>query len=652
MCGISGIVSLNGNPVSAQEVRRMCAALSHRGPDDEGFYLGSTAALGMRRLSIIDLVTGAQPVRNEDGSIWVVFNGEIYNFADLRRDLLRRGHAFYTATDTETIVHLYEEYAEGCVERLRGMFAFALWDERRKTLLLARDRLGIKPLYYAEVGGRLAFASELKAILELPEIQRTINWRSAAHVFSFLTTPPSESIIEGVRKLEPGCLLIASAGRPTRLQRYWDVSFRPETGTSEETFVERVRGLLSESVRLHTISDVPVGAFLSGGLDSSAVVATMSRLASGPVRTFSVGFGESAFDETSHAREVARRFGTEHREVILGPEVADCLEDLAWHLDEPFGDSSAIPTYMVSKLASEHVKVVLSGDGGDELFAGYDRYVVEARERRYEALPGAARRVLRAVGAALPEGMRGRRLLQHVSLSGADRYLDAAALFRRQEQSRLFRPEVLERMAGYDPWSWPREVLGQADGGWLAALQYLDLKAYLPLDILTKVDRMSMAHSLEVRVPLLDHRLVELAATIPPELRLLGGSTKHIFKKALRGILPDAIIDRRKHGFAIPLGGWFRGPLRHAVRDILLSDTARRRGIFDDACIERLLRRHQRGRGLDLHIWTLLSFELWCRAFLDRRRPAHAWARRPARHPDFSGAARARSGRLPSGLAS
>jgi len=644
MCGIAGIVSLDGNPASAQEVRRMCAALTHRGPDDEGFYLGPTAALGMRRLSIIDLVTGAQPVRNEDGSIWVVFNGEIYNFKDLRRDLSGRGHSFYTSTDTETIVHLYEEYGEGCVERLRGMFAFALWDERRKTLLLARDRLGIKPLYYAEVGGRLIFASELKAILELPEVPREINWRSASHLFSFLTTPPMESIVEGVHKLEPGCLLVVAPGRPARLQRYWDVAFRPETGTSEGTFVERVRDLLEESVRLHLVSDVPVGAFLSGGLDSSAVVATMSRLASGRVKTFSVGFGERDFDETSHARIVARRFGTDHREVILGPDVADCLEDLAWYLDEPFGDSSAIPTYMVSKLAAEHVKVVLSGDGGDELFAGYDRYVVEARERRYEALPAVARRALGAVGAALPEGMRGARLLEHVSLSGADRYLDAVTLFRNREQTRLFRPEVLERMAGYDPWSWPKEVLDQAGGGWLAALQYLDLKAYLPLDILTKVDRMSMAHSLEVRVPLLDHRLVELAATIPPELRLLGGSTKHIFKKALRGILPEAIVDRRKHGFAIPLGRWFRGPLRQAVLDILLSDSARRRAIFDTASIERLLRRHQRRRDLDLHLWTLLSFELWCRTFLDRRRPAPAWDRRPVLRLPIPGQARAGEG--------
>jgi len=365
MCGIAGIASLNGSPILSEELRDMCRAITHRGPDDEGQYLSAGIGLSMRRLSIIDIAAGHQPVSNEDESVWVVFNGEIYNFQELQKDLKSRGHVFKTRTDTETIVHLYEEYGKGFAGHLRGMFALALWDTRKRELLLARDRLGIKPLYYTEAGGRLIFASELKAILQLREVECTINWSAMAHLFSFLSTPSTEGIVQGVRKLEPGHLLTVSPGRSPAVERYWDLRFEPDYGKDEAYFVERLRSLLTESVRLHMVSDVPLGAFLSGGIDSSAVVSAAAAASGAPLKTFSIGFAEAEYNELEYARAVARRFGTEHREHTLGPSSLESLDELAWYLDEPFGDSSAIPTYMVSKLAAESVKVVLSGDGGD-----------------------------------------------------------------------------------------------------------------------------------------------------------------------------------------------------------------------------------------------------------------------------------------------
>ena len=618
MCGIAGIVSLEGQPVLEQELRNMCSAIAHRGPDDEGFYFQTGVGLGMRRLSIIDLDSGRQPVSNEDGTVWVVFNGEIYNFQELRQQLKGRGHVFSTHGDTETIVHLYEEYGNHCVDHLRGMFAFALWDERHKRLLVARDRLGIKPLYYAEIGGRILFASELKSILQLPEVGRSFNWSAVSHLFSFLSTPPTEAIVDGVHKLEPGHLLTASPGGTPVIERYWELSFEPDYGKEEDYFIEHVRGLLEESVRLHMVSDVPLGAFLSGGIDSSSIVATAARLTDAPLKTFSIGFSEPDYNELEYARVVAKRFRTEHHELTLGPDSLDRLEDLAWHLDEPFGDSSAIPTFMVSKLAAQSVKVVLSGDGGDELFAGYDKYLVEKRERGYTPLPALIRTVLGTIGRTMPDGMRGRNLLRHMSLAGAERYLDACTLFRRDDMKKLFRPDVFKLLAPYEPWRAKAAYMESGDRHWLSNLQGLDVNNYLPLDILTKVDRMSMAHSIETRVPLLDHKLVEFAATIPPEMNLRGGTTKYVLKRAMKGILPERIINRPKKGFAVPLGYWFRGKLGSYVRDLLLGESARRRGFFNAPYIEDLVAQHERGRNLDLQLWTLISFELWARVFLDR----------------------------------
>jgi asparagine synthase (glutamine-hydrolysing) len=497
------------------------------------------------------------------------------------------------------------------------MFAFAVWDERRQRLLIARDRLGIKPLFYGEFDGKLVFASELKALLQLPWIPRNLDWGAVANLFAFLTTPRDQSIVAGIRKLETGHRLVAEAGSPPQISRYWDVRFESDTTRTEAQFIEELREQLSESVRLRMACDVPFGAFLSGGIDSSAVVATMAQLSEPPVKTFTVGFEEQKFSEVEHARAVAEAFGTEHHELVLKPDVISVLDDLTWHVDEPFGDPSAIPTYMVSRLAAEHVKVVLSGDGGDELFGGYDRYLVEERERRFERIPAVMRSLMGAVGDRMEEGMKGRNFLRHIALEGPDRYMDANTMFDREDQKSLFQASAAEHILASDPWGLAREELARHPGHWLSAIQELDLKNYLPLDILTKVDRMSMAHSLEARVPLLDHKLVEFAVTIPPELRLRGGTTKYIFKQALRGILPDTIIDRPKQGFAIPLASWFRGQLDGFVEDLLFSDSSRERQLFNTAYIEKLLKLNAAGRPVGFTLWTLISFELWCRRFLD-----------------------------------
>ena len=618
MCGIAGVVRWDGQTSPIGPVQAMCDVMRHRGPDDEGLYAQGPAALGMRRLSIIDLETGQQPVSNEDGTVWVVLNGEIYNYKELRHELERRGHRFRTTSDTETIVHLYEDYGADLVDRLRGMFAIAVWDSRARQLLLARDRLGIKPLFYARVHGGLAFASELKCLLQLPEIGRRLSWAAVGHLFAFAATPANRSIVDGVQKLEAAHRAILRRDGHLRIERYWDVEFVPNGYASEIELVGRLREELRESVELHMRSDVPVGAFLSGGIDSSAVVATMQRMVPHAIKTFSIGFSERSHDESVHARKMASTFGTEHYELMLEPQGLDVAERLTWFLDEPFGDSSAIPTFMVSKLAAEHVKVVLTGDGGDEIFGGYDKYVVEQREQRFDRIPAPVRRLLAVIGDALPEGTTGRNFLRHLRYEGSRRYLDSVTMFGLPEQERLLRPDAFEQIQTHDPLVGPLSLLRSTRGAWQSALQYFDLRGYLPLDILTKVDRMTMAHSIEARPPLLDHKLVEFAATVPADFALRGRTTKYLFKQAMRGLLPDAIIDRRKQGFAVPLAHWFRGDWNGFVRDVLLSDTCRQRGIFEPRYIEQILRLHEGGRDLDSAIWTLVSFEQWCRTFVDR----------------------------------
>jgi asparagine synthase (glutamine-hydrolysing) len=617
MCGIAGIVNLRGGAPASRELGAMAAAMVHRGPDSEGTYRAERIGLTMRRLSIIDVEHGSQPIANETGSVVTVFNGEIYNYRELRRLLEARGHRFTSGGDTETIVHLYEEYGDACVERLRGMFAFAVWDVDRRRLLLARDRIGIKPLYFTRTPERFLFASELKSILALPDAPRALDPRSVGHLFAALCTPASDSIVSGIHKLEPGHVLTLGADGRLACKRYWEFRIEPDESKTEKQLVERLREHLDDAVRSHMVSDVPLGAFLSGGVDSSAVVASMSRARRSGLKTFSIGFESKAHDEARWARAVAARLGTEHHETVLAFADLPRLDELAWHLDEPSGDASALPTFAVSRLAAGHVKVVLSGDGGDELFGGYDKYVVEGHERRLGRMPRWARRLLAFAAWAVPDGVRGRNLLRHFSLDPPERYLDASTLFKEHDRRRLFRPDAIRAFGDADLWQDEIESLRRAEGHWLSALQTLDVNRYLPLDILTKVDRMSMANSIEARVPLLDHLLVEFAATIPPRMLIRGGTTKYLLKKALRDVLPDEILDRKKQGFAAPLGPWLRGH-RDAVHDVLLSARSRERGILELREAESFLRRFEQGADLGLHVWTMVSFELWCREFLDR----------------------------------
>ena len=572
MCGIAGIVDVTGRaPVDADCLRRMNDRLFHRGPDDAGYLIESRVGLAMRRLSIIDLNTGQQPVYNEDKTLSVVFNGEIYNYQELRAELQAHGHRFTTTSDTEVLVHLYEEHRERCVDRLRGMFAFAIWDRQRQALFLARDRLGIKPLYYAETPLGFVFASELKAIARHHGISRRVNPAGLMAYLQYGYVPEPLSILEGVRRLPPGHTLTVNDGRVGAPRRYWESTslFRSASVPSPEGeagAAEALWAYLESAVRSHLFSDVPVGAFLSCGVDSSAVVAIMAQAVGVPVKTFSIGFREAGYNELPYARRVATWLGTEHHELLVEPQDLGVLEEVLAAVDEPFADASAVPTYLVSRLARQHVKVVLSGDGGDELFAGYDRYVVDHRRRHLGLLGDAGLgRVLRVLSAALPEGAPGKNYLYNLSLPRLERYLDSISLFPARALGSLLEPAVVHH--GESSFA---TALAAGDGlDPLSRLQDLDLNTYLPGDILTKVDRMSMANSLEARVPLLDHPLVEFACRLPARLRLRSGQTKHLLRCALRGRVPEEVLTRPKHGFGVPLEIWFTERLPGFLQDHL-----------------------------------------------------------------------------------
>jgi asparagine synthase (glutamine-hydrolysing) len=568
MCGIFGLFDADANtPVDRRLLQRMGDVLAHRGPDGGGVYTDHGFGMGMRRLSIIDLKTGDQPLANEDGSVWVVFNGEIYNYRELTTELLEKGHRFATASDTEVLVHLYEEHGEACVDKLRGMFAFAIWQPSRRTLFLARDRLGIKPLYYAQTPKGVVFGSELKALAECPQVPRTVNRHSVAAYLQYGYVPDPLTILDGVAKLAPGHTLTVRKGRAGVPRRYWDPTacFRnPAPPAPEEEESEALWLLLRDAVRSHLVSDVPVGAFLSGGVDSSTVVALMAAEVGVPVKTFSVGFQEPDYNELGYARRIAERFGTEHHELIVGAEDLGLLDDLLGAFDEPFADASAIPTYLVSRLARQHVKVVLSGDGGDELFAGYDRYMVDYRRRHLGRLGdiglGGG---LRALSATLPEGTPGKNFIYNISLPRMERYLDSISLFPPRALRHLLRPSPTADGAA------PFDTAHSAGLDPLSRLQALDLGTYLPGDILAKVDRMTMANSLEARVPLLDHHLVEFACGLPARLRLRSGQTKYLLRRALGGRLPREVLTRPKQGFAVPLETWFDQRLPDFFHDTL-----------------------------------------------------------------------------------
>jgi asparagine synthase (glutamine-hydrolysing) len=640
MCGIAGVVDSRGAAVGLELLKAMAGKMVHRGPDDEGFFLnpralggetgGASAALAFRRLSIIDLAGGHQPLANEDETCYLVFNGEIYNFLELRTELEALGHRFRTRSDSETILHLYESFGpSGTLERLRGMFAFALWDQRNQTLFLARDRVGKKPLVYFERDGRLSFASELAALLQDRRIERAVDWTAVYHYLTFMCVPAPWTAFQGVKKLPPAHYLLWRDGRAV-IERYWKLEYTPKLGLGREEACERLRELLLESVRLRLISDVPLGAFLSGGIDSSAVVAAMSLAGPGPVKTFSIGFEEKKFNELPYARIVAQRYGTEHHEFIVEPRALEVLPELVERYGEPYADSSAIPTYYLSRMTRDHVTVALNGDGGDESFTGYRRHFANRVADRFYALPGPLRDSLRgALRAIAPQGAdRGsllsglRRFAEAASLPRAARFTRWVGYFTEERKQALLSPEVLDQTAGLDSASLLASIFAEAedlDGADAGVL--VDTRFYLPNDLLVKVDIATMAVSLEGRSPFLDHRLMEFAARLPAHYKLRGNKLKALLKEAVRPWLPPVILDKPKWGFAVPIGTWFRGEMREFLCDHLLSGSAAVRGFFRPAEVERLVRLHVEGRrDLEHHLWILLMFELWQRTFFDGRR--------------------------------
>ncbi|MBK9120374.1 MAG: asparagine synthase (glutamine-hydrolyzing) [Phycisphaerales bacterium] len=633
MCGIAGILNLRpaAPPVRAAELELMAAKLAHRGPDGSGVYVDPQGRCGLafRRLAIIDLVSGAQPLANESGRIWVAFNGEIYNFRALRSDLERVGHHFATQSDTEVLVHLYEQYgADGC-RQLAGMFAFACWDEERGRLILVRDRFGKKPLHYAVHDSRLYFASELKAILALPGMPRRLAPQALHEYLIYQYVPAPHAIYAGFRKLPPGHLLeiepvtTSRAAATPRIddltpRAYWCLDPAPFHGSYAEA-LDQLNVLLRRAVERRLVADVPLGAFLSGGLDSSIVVALMVQLGVRPLRTFSMGFTDPQYDETRFARRVAAHFGTEHHEHLVVPEAHTILAQLAWHYDEPFADSSAIPTYYVSHWTRQHVTVALTGDGGDELFAGYDRYRAAALAERFDLVPGAVRRVLAALAGWLPHaqprswGHRTYRFAQALAAPPADRYLSWVNVFPPALLATGYRPEFAATLALDAPLDWFRGLYEAAPGPAANRAIRTDFASYLPFDLLTKVDIASMACGLECRAPFLDHELASFAAALPLAWRLKGGG-KHILRDWAADKLPPAVLRRPKMGFGVPVGRWFRAELRDTLRTHLLARDGLSMRIFRPEWLAQLVEGHLSGRANYEHaLWALLMLEYWQR---------------------------------------
>jgi asparagine synthase (glutamine-hydrolysing) len=649
MCGIVGVWrGAGGVPVAEETLRRMNAAIVHRGPDDEGIFVDGSVGMGMRRLSINDLAGGHQPLANEDGSVVVVCNGEIYNSPDLRRELEAKGHHMPSHSDVAVIPHLYEERGDDFVAALDGMFALALWDRRRRRLVIARDRLGIKPLYVAERGGALAFASEVTALVADGWCE-TIDFASLHHYLALGYVPSPGSIFADVRKLEPGTQLTIDEGRPPVSRRYWELRFAPAARTrSDDDYADEVLTTLRAAVKSHLLSDVPVGVFLSGGVDSSGLVALMSEVAGQRIQTFSVGFEEKTFDELDLAREVARRYGTDHHELVVRPDAIRILPALVRHFGEPFADSSAVPVYYVSELAHRNVKVVLSGEGGDEVFAGYETYLAGKYSALYRRLPAViGRTLIPALVDRLPVSharvsldYKAKRFVRGAHLPLADGHFWWKVVLSEAVQSELCvgaaRNGALETAALF------RAAAARAGSDdWLAQLQAIDAHVYLPDNILTKADRMSMAHSLEARVPYLDRALVELAARLPSDLKLRRFTKKYVLKHALRNHVPAAILRAKKRGFNVPVPSWLRGELRGMLEDVLAPAALRRVGLFDPAYVQRLIAEHV-GMQFDHSrpLWTLLIFMTWheewqrMRAAVERD-PAPSFA--PARLPSAAG---------------
>lgn len=630
MCGIVGIFDTRGaGTVDRALLDKMNQSQFHRGPDEGGLFVEPGVGLGHRRLSIIDLSSGQQPLFNEDGSVVVVFNGEIYNFQELVPELQAAGHVFRTRSDTEVIVHAWEEWGEACVERLRGMFAFAIWDRNRQTLFLARDRLGVKPLYYALLpDGQLIFGSELKALLVHPGLTREIDARAVEDYFAYGYVPEPKTIYDSALKLPPGHTLTVRAGAPlpTPLQ-YWDIPFKPLPALSEGDAAEELIDRLREAIKIRLISEVPLGAFLSGGVDSSAVVAMMAQVSGGAVNTCSISFNDPAFDEARYAALVAERYHTKHYVDRVESDDYDLIDTLAGIYDEPYADSSALPTYRVCQLARKHVTVALSGDGGDENLAGYRRYRWHLYEERMRGmLPlGLRRPVFGLLGGVYPKAdwapkvLRAKTTFEALARDGVEGYFHGVSVMSDAMRGRLFSADFKKRLQGYRAIEVMRGHARNAPEHPLSRVQYLDMKTYLVGDILTKVDRASMAHALEVREPLLDHKLMEWWSGLSPDLKLRGTEGKYIFKKALEPHLPREVLYRPKMGFSIPLAAWFRGPLRERVRDAVLGESLAATGIFDRDYLRQMVEQHQSGRrDYSASLWTVLMFE----AFVRRTRMA------------------------------
>jgi asparagine synthase (glutamine-hydrolysing) len=631
MCGIAGAVWHDSKKTLEQNtLQRMIDVLRHRGPDDEGVYVAGMemqtgVALGHRRLSIIDVACGKQPLSNEDGSVWVVFNGEIYNFRELRSRLEAAGHRFQTQSDTEVLVHLYEDEGPEFLKRLNGMFALALWDARRRQLLLARDRLGKKPLVYRHEPGRLLFASELKAILQVPGVPREIDPQALDDYLTYQYVPHPKTIFHGIAKLPPGHYAVWRDGR-LDVQPFWRPDFNIEEDRPDEEYARELRERMTSSVEMRLQSEVPLGAFLSGGIDSTIVVGLMSQLAAEPVRTFSIGFPVSEFDETNYARMAAERFGTIHKDFQVRPDAMAILPQLVWHYDEPFADSSAVPTWYVSQLTRQSVTVALTGDGGDELFLGYPRYLAVWLAQGFDRLPALLRRLCAgSYWQRLPSGKRQKSLIRRwkrfaemLNLPPARRYLEWIAIFGQARRAMLYSDAFTDTLSQDDPLDFLTDALSRCnDRDRVTAFGLADLVTYLPCDLMTKVDIASMAHGLECRQPFLDYRVVELAARMPQRLKFRHGHGKRILRTVFNDLLPESIQKRPKMGFGVPLDHWFRHELKKFAQEVLLDPQTQQRGYFRPEAVVQLLDEHQQGRfNHGYRLWSLLIFELWQREWM------------------------------------
>ncbi|MDQ1525006.1 MAG: hypothetical protein QOG00_1655 [Pyrinomonadaceae bacterium] len=627
MCGIVGIVDRRRRALDETVLARMCEAIRHRGPDEDGFYHGAGVGLAMRRLAIIDLKSGQQPMYNADRTAAIVFNGEIYNYKEVRARLEQLGHQFHTDCDTEVVIHAYDEYGADCPTHLRGMFAFAIWDTRTEELFLARDRVGKKPLLYARVGDEFVFGSEFSALLQHPQVGREVNREAIHHYLTFMCVPAPLTAYRDIHKLEPGHTLRYTRDGEIKTARYWQPDFSRKTRMSEEEAGEQAVAILREAVRVRLMSEVPLGAFLSGGVDSSAVVALMSEVSSTPVKTFSIGFEEQDFSELHHARRVAEHVGAEHHEFIVRPDAMEVLPTLVEHYGEPYADSSAIPTYYVARETRRHVTVALNGDGGDECFAGYERYAAMKLAGKYRSVPGLLREGLIKNAVALyptSETRRSRardlkRFLDAASLPTVERYMRWVSVLDTQAKHDLYTDDFEREMSAHHASDFVAPWFANANGAGLVDASLLaDTMTYLPNDLLVKVDIASMAVSLEARSPFLDHHVIEFAASLPENLKLRGLTTKYLLKRVLAKLLPAENLSRRKMGFGVPIGHWLRGEMQKFLRDTLLSEKALGRGFFKPASVKRMVELHTRGERDYAHqLWTLLMLELWFERFID-----------------------------------